>query len=93
MKNIEVVKNFIYGRYGQSGSMSTDGNRLWSYNTCIAQKSNKGIIVNCSKYSVTTSKSQHYLRREIAGQCRNYVNVGENVHIPMNTQDLMKYLD
>lgn len=48
---------------GKSSSMHICDGCLFSYDTCIAQRTGKNkYIVNNTRYSVTTSKQQHYLR-------------------------------
>ena len=73
MKNQEVVINFLNGRDAKNVNMeATSDNRLFSYNTIIAQiiiKDGKRILlVNRNKYSMTTScKHQSPLFRAIEG--------------------------
>lgn len=58
----ELINAFINGKTAHNNSMHTDGTKLYSYETCIAQKTSNGIIFNSCKYSVTTSKQQSYTR-------------------------------
>ncbi len=56
--NAGVKKAFIEGQKARSsnGNISTDGERLYSYSTCIAEKLPDGSIFhNATYYSVTTS--------------------------------------
>lgn len=57
MTNSQVVNAWILGNRGQSLNMHTDGEKLFSYNTIIAQWGQGGLqpIVNVTKYSMTTS--------------------------------------
>ena len=68
MKNSELISGFVTGlaRDGQhTNSVSVNGNKLYSYATCIAERVDGKIVVNETKYSVTTSKHRSYLRRAI----------------------------
>ena len=61
------------GKQNGSMSVSSDGRRLFSYATCIAEWSAEQLLVNISKYSVTTSKQQTILGRCLRGV--DYVEV------------------
>lgn len=64
----QVVKSFIKGQGGKTGndSLTTDGRTLYSYNTAIAVRQSDGtILVNNTKYSVTTTKQQYILIKEL----------------------------
>ena len=85
MSNQEVINRFKNGMKGQSSNgnlwISCDGTRLFNYGTCIAQRTSEGYIVNSTKYSVSTSKIQNYVRNTL----RNYKEV---VGIRMGTSYL-----
>lgn len=59
MSNNEVIDNFLghkhYYLKNSTGSLHTYFNRLYSYNTCIAQFEKDTLFVNVTKYSVTSS--------------------------------------
>lgn len=64
MKNEQVIDNFINKKAGKSLNMSTDGQRLYSYRTCIAEHTETGdVIVNMTYYSSTTSRQRNILVR------------------------------
>lgn len=66
--NKEVVQAFFDGEYAQNGSMTSysDGS-LYSYDTKIAEFfDNETIIVNCRRYSNTTSKHQSIVKRDMS---------------------------
>lgn len=66
MKNEEVVKAFIMKKkaYSNTGSLSSTGDRLFSYSTCIAEYDKYGnLVFNETKYSTTTSHHQTLLKR------------------------------
>ena len=81
MRTIDLVKSFANGAtsghtskspyYGDIYVASIIDDILYSYRTPIAKRTNKGIILNKSKYSSTTSKLQGYIR--------NYANVIDEV--------------
>lgn len=77
IRNDELINGFIAGTMNgkRNGSMSVsdDGRRLFSYATCIAEWSAEQLLVNISKYSVTTSKQQAILGRCLGGV--DYVEV------------------
>ena len=70
MSNQEVINCFKNGQNGKSSNgnlwISADGNRLYNYYTCIAQRlANGRFVVNSTKYSPTTSKIQTYVRNTL----------------------------
>ena len=91
MSNKDLINAFINGKEAQNGSMRTDGTKLFSYFTCIAQKTSKGILFNVCKYSCTTSKQQTYTRRELERRGKKFTEVGADIHIPRGTYDLTRY--
>jgi hypothetical protein len=90
ISNVEVINIFISGKTAHNKSMSTDGTKLFSYATCIAQKTSDGILLNVCKYSTTTSKQQTYTRRELERRGCSYVEVNE--YVRRGTTDLTKYV-
>lgn len=83
MRNIDVVKNFLNGIAVSANNLSSSGDRLFSYRTCIAEFDEKGRLwYNGTKYSSTTSKHQHYIR--------NLGNIfAEVVDIPINSNSII----
>ena len=73
----------------------SDGVRLWSYRTVIAQWDGDRLIVNASKYSPTTSgqhmsplkKTKKFKALEESGQV-----IYTDGYVPFNTQDLRNYV-
>ena len=91
IRNDNLVKAFVEGaRNLRNGSMSVIGDKLFSYATCIAQRTDEGFIVNLSGYSPTTSRHQSHLRNALRN-CK-YSVVGKDKHIPRGTSDLVGYL-
>lgn len=59
----ELISSFVNGSTsGQGSNLYIDGNRLVNYSTVIAIRTDKGIILNCTKYSMTTSRNQNLIR-------------------------------
>lgn len=77
--NKELIAGFVSGtmngRRNGSMSVSDDGKRLFSYATCIAEWSAEQLLVNITKYSVTTSKQQGIMNRCLS----DYVGRGGDV--------------
>lgn len=97
MTNQNVIKAFYNQNTGNkveshTGNLyiTTDGKRLMNYGTCLAQRVGNTIIINSSKYSVTTSKIQTWLRGEFAYH-PSVVYTGKPV--PFNISDLKEYVN
>lgn len=89
MKNKEVCKEFIHRRAAFGSHLVSTGDKLFSYNTCIAQFNGHALILNETKYSVTTSKHQNYLRNAVTNSgiwATTYLT--DNVNY--NTRDLVE---
>jgi hypothetical protein len=72
-----------------NGNLKSFGNRLVSYYTTIAQRLDNGtIVLNRSKYSVSTSKIQTWTKGAFFGK-RNVVEV---TSVPFGATDLQKYI-
>lgn len=71
MKNIDVIRNYLrmINAKSSNGNLWTKetekGFCLMNYATALAIQQNNKILYNTRKYSVTTSKIQHYLRNEM----------------------------
>ena len=64
--NSDVAQAFAKGKSAKSGSMYSTGNKLYSYGTVIATRQSDGsVVLNNTKYSVTTSKQQSLAKREL----------------------------
>lgn len=92
MKNRDIAEQFLNHRASsnRSASLSTDGTRLFSYFTCIAQFYNdpilgKNILIgNNTKYSTTSSRYLNYVRK--------YIDVYTSKNVPTGTKDLVNYI-
>ena len=87
--NRDVVEAFINGEVLHNANMISTGDRLFSYNTCIAEKyKERGLdrcAINETTYSVTTTKHHNLLMR-----CMQipYIVLTD---IPIGTQTLKQY--
>ena len=82
MRNQEVISKFVnFAESAATANVRSIGNKLFNYETCIAQRHEGKIIVNATRYSVTTSKIQNYLRRELSGY-----DVIEVTSVPRGTE-------
>lgn len=69
MKNKDVVRRFIDKEFASGSNLYSSGNKLFSYNTCIAQWWNDMIIINDTRYSSSTSRHQYYLKSLVMEAC------------------------
>ena len=85
MKNKDVVLAFLDKREAWGSNLYSTGKRLISYNTTIAEwYSNYYLLVNHTRYSVTTSIHQGYLRRELV----NIANNSNIIELCLNNIDI-----
>lgn len=86
MRNIEVIKFFIKRVPAKSwtGNTRSTGEKLFSYNTCIAEWINGYLFVNITKYSSSTSRIQNML----LGYLGFTHKVKQVENVPINTQKL-----
>lgn len=84
MRNIEVIKQFLNKSSGNSytGNLISDGVKLFSYNTCIAEWTDSLLLVNVTKYSRSTSRIQNMLIQELKSRYSQLTidNVPINTH-------------
>lgn len=89
MRNQEVINKFVnFAESAATANERSTDDKLFNYETCIAQRHEGKIIVNVTRYSVTTSKMQNYLRRELSGY-----DVIEVTSVPIGTHDLVPYIN
>lgn len=67
MKNIDVIRAFVYGEQAHALNLMSSGDKLINYSTCIAQRKDGQIYVTDTKFSKSTSTIQNMLRRELVG--------------------------
>lgn len=88
MTNKQVVYNFIRGLKASGNNLKATGSKLFSYYTCLAQRSDYSIIVNMTPYSVTSSKHRTILLRELADR----YHIIEVEDVPRGTDSLTEYV-
>lgn len=88
MRNKDVVTAFIEQSTAASLNLCSEGRKLYSYNTCIAQWYNTSIIFNTSHYSNTTNHHQDLLRREVGTK----FPIVEVNGVPRDTKDLKFFI-
>lgn len=78
----EVVDAFMRGDAARGGSsLWSTGDTLMSYGTCIAQWDGKGMIINRTKYSKTTSAQQSMIPvMNIAGKVKWVEDIPRGAH-------------
>ena len=84
MRNEDVIKSFIHKveAISYNGNLRSTGDRLFSYNTCIAEHLDNGdTAINITKYSNTTSRHQNMLKQKM------YTTL-QVINVPINTQQL-----
>jgi hypothetical protein len=93
MKNQDVIEQFVNYNIqpnieSHTGNLyiTMSGRKLMNYNTVLAQRVGNDLIINSTKYSVTTSKIQTWLRRA----AYNFIETTK--HVPINTNDLKEYV-
>lgn len=92
MKNIDVVHAFIRQERLKVGNLTSTGSKLFSYNTVIAQwklyNGNLILLINPTKYSVTTSKHLTLLRSRIPSRTAYFTPAKP---VPKDTTNLIGY--
>ena len=84
MTNQQVGIKFLKGEKGKSLNMASTGDKLFSYNTVVAQWVGGRMVFNSTKYSRTTSKQVNWLI--------NYSDMTTSKPVPFNTHDLSPYI-
>lgn len=84
LKNKEVAHNFLWGIESSNTNLHGIGNKLFSYNTVIAQWEDGILIGNNTKYSVSTSKHSSYIKHRI--------DVYTSKRVPIGCKDLIEYI-
>ena len=80
LSNKAVVENFAVGKNSHNRNLESRGTRLINYSTCLAQFYGGKLLINTTKYSVSTSKVQNLLYAHFLGhkdvQFINNVRIG-----------------
>lgn len=86
MKNSEVIHKFLCEQEAQGSNLYSTGTQLISYSTCLAEWWDNKLLINETKYSVSTSKWQNKLFFEASQSSVPIFYVGNQV--PMGTSTL-----
>ena len=89
MKNEDVIVNYASGYSSSAGNVRGEGNKLYSYNTCIAQRMGPDIIINMTYYSNTTSRHRNMLLKYLTRYIPKKIYID---NVPIGTQDLREYV-
>lgn len=84
MRNRDVVKLFLKHLSADSDNLHSNGKKLFSYSTCIAQWIGSRLIGNKTKYSTTSSKHLNYVKP--------FINIWTNKDVPRSETDLLNYI-
>ena len=96
MTNFDVCVAFVNGSNNGCRSknmwVNQDGSKLYSYGTVIAQKLQNGaIVLNDTKYSVTTSKHQSKIRYAIRMYAKTLKIYHTDKNVPRGTYNITRY--
>ena len=92
MNNKSVINAFICGQSAKSsnGNLHSNGDKLYSYYTVIAERlANGTIVLNRTKYSVSTSKIQTWLLSSVINSGLPHKEV---YNVRLGEYNLQKYL-
>lgn len=92
MKNKDVCYAFLNKEKCVGSNLTNDGNKLFSYYTCIAEWFNDTLLLNGTKYSVTTSKHQGILQRAFNNCGLINIKIHTLYNVERGTQSLYKEL-
>lgn len=93
MKNQLVANHFILGGTATGSNFCTTGEKLFSYETTIAEWFNGKLLINPTKYSSSTSHHQTLLRKAIIDyDISEEVCVYTQTNVPINTSSLKDYV-
>ena len=88
MTNQEVISKFVnFAESAATANVRSTGDKLFNYETCIAQRHEGKYLLNVTRYSITTSKIQCYVRRELSDH-----DVIEVTSVPRGTRNLVPYI-
>lgn len=89
MRNREVCRCFVDREDAYGSNLRSEDGKLYSYNTVIGQWHDGKLIINNTRYSVTTSKHKHYLEHALYSSTKEIYTKKE---VPRGETDLTKYL-
>lgn len=96
--NREVAEAFVLGNTSANANMTSTGDRLFSYHTCIAESflnryNEICFVVNHTRYSNTTTRHRNYVNDEIHTLIlKGFIVIVKRVDdVPRGTQSLKQY--
>lgn len=96
--NREVAEAFVLGNPSANANMTSTGDRLFSYNTCIAESflnryNEICFVVNHTRYSNTTTRHRNYVNDEVYKLIlKGFIVIVKRVDdVPRGTQSLKQY--
>ena len=87
--NQEVVKDFYKGKASNNLNMRSTGDKLFSWNTVIAQRFYHRLLLNTTWYSQSTTRQLRLLEPLISR--KDEVKIYDN--IPIDTADIVAHFD
>lgn len=76
---VQIVDDFLAGATegvnGINGNLKIVGNQLIHYQTVIAERDQKRIILNHTRYSIVTGRIQKELKEKLQG--KEYISIGK----------------
>ena len=96
--NREVAEDFVLGNPSANANMTSTGDRIFSYHTCIAESflnryNEICFVVNHTRYSNTTTRHRNYVNDEIHKLIlKGFIVIVKRVDdVPRGTQTLKQY--
>ena len=96
--NREVAEAFVLGNPSANANMTSTGDRIFSYSTCIAESflnryNEICFVVNDTRYSNTTTRHRNYVYDEIHKLLlKGFIVIVKRVDdVPRGTQTLKQY--
>jgi len=96
--NREVAEAFVLGNPSANANMTSTGDRIFSYHTCIAESflnryNEICFVVNHTRYSNTTTRHRNYVNDEVCKLIlKGFVVIVKRVDdVPRGTQTLKQY--
>ena len=89
MKNKDVIEMFLSKKPAKGSNLYSDGKRLINYSTTLAEwYGSTSLFVNATRYSVSTSKNQSWLKCAIDEHA--YIVPIPLYNVPINTEELQR---
>ena len=96
--NREVAEAFVLGNPSANANMTSTGDRIFSYHTCIAESflnryNEICFVVNHTRYSNTTTRHMNYVNDEVYKLIlKGFIVIVKRVDdVPRGTQSLKQY--